>query len=234
MNNALTIAVKDLRSDARAKQVVPTMVLFSLVLVFLFTFALPPGAGRVPTPLPAAGAVSAREVSGQFLWVAFLFAAVIGFGMTAAQEKEGSRIEGLILAPVDPAFLFAGKALANLAFLLLLQSFIFPAFLILSGTPAGQIFPLIIPVALAADIGLAAAGTLFAAASQYSRARALILPLLLFPMVLPAVLAASRLTSALLTTGGLSGEGRWFVLMLVYDVIFVTIGAVAFEFVIQE
>ena len=234
MNHALTIAVKDLRSDARAKQVVPTMALFSLVLVFLFTFALPPGAGRVPTPDPAAGAVSAREVSGQFLWIAFLFAAVIGFGMTAAQEKEGSRIEGLILAPVDPAALFAGKALANLVFLLLLQAFILPAFLILSGTPAGLMFPLIIPVAVAADIGLAAAGTLFAAASQYSRARALILPLLLFPMVLPAVLAASRLTSALLSTGGLSGQARWFVLMLVYDVIFVTIGAVAFEFVIQE
>lgn len=234
MNAALAIAVKDLRSDARAKQVAPTMVMFALALVFLFTFALPPGAGRAPVPPPAAGSVAAREVAGQFLWVAILFSAVIGFGMTAAHEKEGARMEALILSPVDPAAVFAGKAVANLLFLAALQLFLFPVFIVLSSTPASLLFPLIIPVALAADVGLAAAGTLFAAASQYSRARSLILPLLLFPMVLPAVLAASSLTSSLLITGGFGGEGRWLILLLVYDVIFVTIGAVAFEFVVQE
>lgn len=225
---------KDLRSDARGKEILPTMALFALCLVFLFSFSLPPGSGRAAVPRPAAGAVGAREIAGTILWISLLFAGVLGFGRNASEEHEGSRMEGLLLAPVDPALLFAGKAAANFCFLSLLEVALLPAFMVLLDFGPSSLLPEFIVVAAAANAGLAATGALFGAASQLSRVRSLMVPLLSFPVVLPLLLGASRLTSMLLTTGDFGPEARWLGLMAVFDVIFVTIGAVLYEFVIQE
>lgn len=228
------VARKDLRSDARAKQIAPMMILFALCLVFLFSFSLPPGSGRAAVPPPLAGAVGTREVAGTILWISLLFSGVLGFGRSASEEHEGSAIEGLLLAPVDPAVLFAGKTLANFCFLGILEIALLPVFVVLMDFSPSSLFPGILPVAAAANVGLAATGALFGAASQYSRTRSVMLPLLYFPVVLPLLLGASRLSSVLLAGGNLGSEARWLALIAVYDVIFVTIGAVLFEFVIQE
>jgi heme exporter protein B len=210
------------------------MVLFALVLVFLFTFPLPPGSGRVPVPEPRAGAVSVRDVAAAFLWASLLFAGVVGFGRSASAEREDGRIEGLLLAPVDPAALFAGKLLANLAYLAAMEAVLLPAFVVFFDLPPGRLFPGILPILIAADVGLAAAGTLLGAASQYVRARELILPLLAFPAMLPVVLGAIRLTSSLLSSGGVGGQGSWFALLGVTALAYVAIGAVTFEHVLHE
>ena len=230
----LVVAGKDLRSEVRAKEIAPPMVLFGLILVVLFTLDFPPGAGRAPVPGPMIGAVGSRELAGSFLWVSLLFAGILGFGRNAAVEREANRIEGLLLAPVDPAALFAGKALANFCYLWALEAVLFPVFIVLFDVPAHLLLPGVLPVALAANVGLAAAGTLFGAASQYVRARELVLPLLLFPIVLPLVLGAERLTASLLTGGGLGPQARWFILMGAFDLAISAIGAVAFEFVVNE
>lgn len=210
------------------------MVFFSIALVFVFSFALPPGAGRAPLPVPQAGAAAVKEIAGTILWISILFAAITGFGRNAAAEKEGSRIEGLLLTPLDPAAIFVGKAMANFAFLLMVEVAVIPLFILFIDLPVKALLPHLVPVLLMTNIGMAAVGTLFAAASQYARARALILPLLLLPALLPIVLAASRLTSAALVAGDFRGEGRWFILMAVFDGAFCAIGAVTFEFVVQE
>lgn len=230
----MIVAMKDLRSDGRSREIAPAMIFFSIALVFVFSFALPPGAGRAPLPVPQAGAAAVREMAGSFLWISILFAAITGFGRNAAAEREGSNIEGLLLTPLDPSEIYAGKAMANFAFLVMVELVVIPVFILFIDLPVKALLPELIPVVLMADIGMAAVGTLFAAASQYARARALILPLLLLPALLPIVLAASRLTSAALVVGDFGGEGRWFILMAVFDVVFCTIGAVTFEFVIQE
>lgn len=234
MRQALAVAAKDLRSDARAKEIIPTMVLFALVLMFLFTFPLPPGAGRVPVPEPRAGAVGVREVASAFLWASLLFAGVVGFGRSAAAEREQSRVEGLLLAPVDPAAIYAGKLLANLAYLVAMEAVLLPAFMVFFDLPPGRLLPGIVPVLVAADIGLAAAGTLLGAASQYVRARELVLPLLAFPAMLPVTLGAIRLTSTLFTTGGLGGQASWFALLAATDLAYLAVGAVTFEHVLSE
>ena len=234
MRAVAALAAKDLRSEARATEVAPAMVLFALVLVFLFTFLLPPGAGRAPVPEPRAGAVGARETAGAFLWASLLFAGILGFGRNAALEREGSRIEGLLLAPVDPAALFAGKALANFAYLWVMEAMLLPVFLVFFDVDPGFLLPEVLLVLVGANLGLAAAGPLFGAASQYARAREVVLPLLLFPVVLPLVLAAMRLTGSLLTSGTFLGEERWFILMLAFDVAIPAVGAVAFEYVVHE
>jgi heme exporter protein B len=234
VSKILAVALKDLRSEARGKQVAPVMVAFSVILVFLLTFTLPPGMADAPLPQPQAGAVPVLEVLGALVWASLLLAAVIGFGRSASTEREGSLIEALILSPLDPAALFAGKALANFLFLTLTELVMIPAFALFSGIQAGSLWPGILLVAIAANVGLVAVGTLFGAAAQHSGARSLILPLLMFPVLLPVMLAAAKLTSTLLVQGNFMGAGQWFILMAVFDLVFITIGAVTFEFVIQE
>lgn len=234
MRHSLSIAAKDLRSDIRAKEIAPAMIMFALILVFLFTFAFPPGAGRAPPPPPLAGAVASREVAAVLLWAGLLFAAIIGFGRSAALEKEGDRIEGLLMSPVDTMAIFTGKAIANFVFLCLMEAVMIPAFIVFFDVSPGLMFPGMFPVLILANAGLSATGTLFAASSQYSRVRELVLALLAFPILLPLVLGASKLTSALLLTGGFGGEGRWFILMASFDLAVTAIGVVTFEYVIHE
>lgn len=234
MKKVLAIAGKDLRADVRGSQIVVSMILFALVLTFLFTFAFPPGAGRAPVPVPRAGAVASREIAGVFLWAGLLFAAILGFGRSAAMDTEGGRIEALLMAPVDPAALFAGKALANATALVAMEAVVVPAFILFFDTSPALLFPEFLLVLLLADIGLAATGTLFAAASQYARVREVILPLLAFPILLPVVLGAAALTTSLLVTGGIAGQTRWLVLLSAFDLSITAVGAVAFEYVITE
>lgn len=210
------------------------MVAFSLSLVFLLTFTLPPGSAEAPLPVPQAGAVPVREVVGPLVWVCLLLAAVIGFGRSASAEREAGMMEALILSPVDAASLFAGKALANFLFLALTEVAMIPAFALFAGVGLTPLWPGILGVAIAANLGLVAVGTLFGAAAEHSTSRSLILPLLMFPVLLPLVLAAASLTSTLLMQGNFLGASRWFILMAVFDLVFLCIGAVTFEFVIQE
>ncbi|MGH7426416.1 MAG: heme exporter protein CcmB, partial [Candidatus Methylomirabilales bacterium] len=228
------LAAKDLLSEARAKEIAPPMVLLGLTLIFLFTFAVPPGSGRAPVPEPIAGAVGVREISAALLWASLLFAGILGFGRSAAAEREGSHTEALLLAPVDPAALFAGKALANFVYLSVVEAALLPASVLFFDLASGAVAPVLLLVALPANIGLAAAGTLFGAISQYARARELVLGLLTFPVVLPIVLAATQLTGSLLTRGTFSGEGRWFILMGAFDLAIPAIGAVTYEYVLRE
>jgi len=230
----LALAAKDLRAESRAKQIAPVMMVFALCLVFLLTFALPPGALRAPVPEPRAGALAAREITGLLLWTTIFFAGVIGFGRSAAVDREGSAADGLLLAPVDPAALYTGKLLGNLAFLTAAELVAIPLFMLFANIPARGLLPGLIPVIVVANLGLASVGTLFGAATQHAEAKSLMLPLLTFPLALPVILGASKLTSTLLIENGFGVEGRWFILLAVFDVIFLTLGAVTFEFVIEE
>jgi heme exporter protein B len=233
MRKALVIAAKDLRAEARSKEIAPAMLLFALALVFLFSFGLPPGAGRAPLPPPIAGAVGALEIASVFLWSSLLFAGMVGFARSAALEKECSRLDGLVLSPVDPAWIFAGKALALLIYLFITEAVVLIFFTLFIDLPP-QVVLGMAPIAVLTNIGLAAVGTLFATATQYTRAKELLLPLLVFPTVLPLLLAAIRLSTNVFEGQDAFGETRWFILVAIYDIIFMTIGAVTFEFVIRE
>ncbi|HWD09244.1 MAG TPA: heme exporter protein CcmB [Actinomycetota bacterium] len=237
MNNLqkmVLLAGKDLRSELRGREILPPMLIFGFILVFLFTINFPAAAGRAPVPPPSAGGIGSRTIAAAFLWVSVLFAGVLGFSRNASMEREGSRMEGLLLSPVDPAALFAGKALANFCYLWILELVVFPAFVLFFDVAPGTLLPGILAVALATNVGLASAGTLLGAASQYVRARELILPLLLFPIVLPLVLGAERLTASLLNGAGLGPQSQWFMLMGTFDLAIPAVGAVVFEYVVNE
>lgn len=233
MKRVWTLARNELLCETRAKQIAPVMVVFALSLVFLLTWVLPPGALRAPVPAPMAGAVGAREMAGTLMWTVVFFAAIAGFNRSAAADREDT-YEGLLLAPVDPAALFAGKLAGNFAFITVAELAIFPMFILFAGASPAALFPGLVPVAIMANLGLAAVGTLFTPASQHTPARSVILPLLTFPLALPVILGSARLTSTLMIEGTYGNDARWFILMSVFDIVFVTIGAATFEFVIQE
>ncbi|MEX2587778.1 MAG: heme exporter protein CcmB [Actinomycetota bacterium] len=233
MKQVWTLARNELLCETRAKQIAPVMVVFALSLVFLLTWALPPGALRAPVPAPVAGAAGAREMAGTLMWTVVFFAAIAGFNRSAVAEL-GDTYEGLLLAPVDPAAVFAGKLAANFVFITAAEAAIFPAFMLFAGASPASLLPGILPVALLANLGLAAVGTLFTPASQHTPARSVILPLLTFPLSLPVILGGARLTSTLMIDGTYGTDARWFILMAVFDIVFVTIGAATFEFVIEE
>ncbi|MGH9198435.1 MAG: heme exporter protein CcmB, partial [Acidimicrobiia bacterium] len=195
---------------------------------------LPPGAARAPFPTARAGAVASRDVIASFMWAVLLFAGVVGFGRAAATEKEEGRIEGLVLAPVDPASLFVGKSVAGFIYLTVVELIVVPASIVFFDIDASSLLPRLLPVLGLANAGMAFAGTLFSTASQYARVREMVLPLLLFPVVLPVVLAATKLTGSLLASGNFSGGMRWFILMAAFDLAIGAVGAVTFEYVIRE
>lgn len=234
MRSVFALAAKDLRAESRARQIAPLMAVFALCLVFLLTFALPPGALRAPLPEPRAGAIAARELAGLLLWTVIFFAGVVGFGRSASVDREGAAADGLLLAPVDPAALYTGKLLANLAFLTAAELFAIPLFMLFTNIAPGALLPGLLAVVVLANLGLAAVGTLFGAATQHAEARSLMLPLLTFPLALPVILGASRLTSTLLIEDGFGNDGRWFILLAVFDAVFLALGAVTYEFVIEE
>lgn len=234
MTKIFAVAAKDLRSEVRAKEIAPAMVLFALVLVFLTSLILPPSAGRAPIPTPQAGAIGTLEVAAAMFWISVLFAGIVGFGRAAALEKEGNLIDALALSPADPAAVFAGKALANFVYLTLLEAIIIPFFIVMLDVSVASLLPRILIVMVVANIGLSAVGTMFGTATQYSRAKELVFPLLLFPIILPVVLGSIRLTGALLATGTFSGESQWFILLATFDLVFATLGAVTYEYLINE
>lgn len=234
MSKLLAIAGKDLRSEVRAKEVAPAMILFGLTLVFLASLILPPSAGRSPIPEPQAGAVGALEIAAAMLWISVLFAAIVGFARASSLEREGNLIDALAISPADPAAIFAGKAIANFIYLSALEVILIPFFVVMLDVSPATLFPGIIGVMAIANIGLASVGTMFGTATQYSRAKELVFPLLVFPVILPAVLGSIRLTEALLKTATFDGQEQWFILLAAFDVIFMTLGAVTYEYLIYE
>jgi heme exporter protein B len=220
---ALAILRKDLQLELRTKESVPAMTLFVLTVYVLFHFGLD------------RDALDGKLASG-VLWVTLLLAAVIGVTRLFAAEREQGGIDGLLLAPVDRTALFLAKATALFVFLVALEIVALPAYdLLLLGPGLGGALPELLPIVLLADLGLAAVGALVAALASETRARELITPLLLLPLLVPVLIGAARATEPLLR-GGQSPEdlGRWLALLSVYDVVFVLLSIAVFDYLLED
>jgi heme exporter protein B len=229
------LTAKDLRIEMRGRDTLIPMLVFSITVVFLMSFALP-ATGRVadPVELPLGTAPLADVLAG-FLWLTVLFAGLIGFARTFAAEGDDGALDALLLAPVDRSGLFLAKAVVNLLYVAATQVFLFPLAALLFGLDLGSNWLGLIAVIVLVDIGFAAIGTLFAALAANTTTRELILPVLAFPALIPIFIAALELTSALFTggsTGDVSSSG-WFGILAGYDLIFGIVAALAFDFVLD-
>ena len=223
IRTARAILRKDLLIELRTKESVPAMVLFSITVYVLFHFGLD------------RDSLDGELASGVF-WVTMLLAAVIGVTRLFAAEREQGGIDGLLLAPVDRTSLFVAKATALFLFLTAVELVAVPAFaLLLLGPGIGGAFPELLAILALGNLGLAAVGALVAALAAETRARELIVPLLLLPLLVPLLIACAQATEPLLRqNAGPEDLGRWLLVLTLYDVVFVLLSVAVFDFLLED
>jgi heme exporter protein B len=173
-------------------------------------------------------------ISAGMLWLAFAFSGVLGLSRSFTLERQRETLRGLLLAPVDRATIYTSKLVSNLIFLALVEIVTYPVFGTLLDLPWTRTFPEIILVFFLGTLGIAAPGTLFAAASANVRLRESLLPVLLFPIILPALIAGEECTAALLMGKGLAEVATWLKILGSFDLIFVVAGVLLFDFTMEE
>jgi heme exporter protein B len=224
MSILLAVLWKDLVSEWRSRDRAVAMLLFSLLVVVVFHFALPSGMGE-----------RTRELAPGLLWVAYVFAAVIGLNRAFSVELENDALTALALVPRDRGYVFLGKAAASFAILLVVQAitaFVFAVvFELGEAARPGAIAQLAGVVALG-SLGVCTVGTLFAAVAVRTRFREVMLPLLLLPLLIPVLSGSVRATADLLLTGRLEAEPIQ--LLLVADAVYLIASFVGFEYVLDE
>jgi heme exporter protein B len=216
------ILVKDLRVELRTLQSVPAMALFALTTFVLFRFGL----DRESLEGSLAAGVILATV---------LFAAILAINRLFVAEREEGGFDAIRLAPVDPSALFAAKAAALVVYLAVLEALALPAFALLFLDDWEGLLPLA-GVLLLADVGLAAVGVLVSAIGVNSRARELIVPLLLLPLIVPVMIAAAGAAEPLLAAGGpdYDGVGKWVLMLALYDAVFLAIGYAVYDFLLED
>jgi len=215
---AATLA-KDIRLEWRSKDAINSMLFFALLVVVVFSFSFDPLAEE------------SRQIAGGLIWVSFLFAAVVALNQTWAREIRNQVLDAYRVSPAPANSLFLAKALGNFIFVAILEALMTPLFVMFYKLrPLGPAWQLI-PIAALGTWALVVNGTFFAAMSLRTRAREIMLPLLLFPISIPALLAMVRSTTAILT--GEESAKFWIVLLLAYDVVFTTGCLLLFETVLQ-
>ena len=220
---ARAILRKDLTIELRTKEAVPAMTLFTVTVYVLFHFGLDRDSLD-------------GELASGVLWVTLLLATVIGVTRLFAAEREQGGIDALLLAPVDRTALFVAKGAALFLYLVALELVAVPAFgILLLGPDLLSAFPELLLILLLADIGLAAVGALVSALAAETRARELIVPLLLLPLLVPLLIGAASATEPLLR-GAQSPEdlGRFLALLGGYDAVFVLISLAVFDFLLDD
>jgi heme exporter protein B len=220
---ALAILRKDLRIELRAREAVPAMALFAVTAFVLFHFGL--DRDRLE-----------GDVAAGVLWVTLLLATVLGMNRLYAAEREQGGLEAMLLAPIDRTAIFLAKAGALLLYLLALELVAVPAFgLLLLGPDLLDALPKLCALLLLADLGLAAVGALVGALAAETRAREVIGPLLLLPLVVPLAIAGAQATEPLFTvSGGAEDLGRWLALMGLYAAIFTLLSVALFDFLLED
>jgi heme exporter protein B len=215
-----TILWKDLRIELRTREAFSASFVFSVLvlLVFNFTLDLDPD--------------ESLRFGAAFLWVAFAFAGVLALNRSFALEKEENGLQAMVLAPVDRGAIYVGKFLANVVFMLVTEVIVLPLFSIFFNVGIGERFGLLLLILLLGTIGFSSVGTLFSAMAVHTRMREVILPVLLLPITVPVLIASVETTAFAL--GAQEAASFWFKLLIVYDVIFVTVSLLVFEYLLQE
>jgi heme exporter protein B len=215
----LATLVKDIRLEWRSKDALNAMLFFSLQVVVIFAFSFDPLAEE------------SRHIVGGLVWIAFLFAAVVALNQTWARELRNQVLDAYRVSPAPANALFLAKAMGNFLFVAVLQGLMAPLFIVFYNVralgPAWQL----IPVALLGTWALVVNGTFFAAMSLRTRSREIMLPLLLFPISIPAVISMVAATTSIIT--GDESAHFYIVLLITYDVVFTTACLALFETILH-
>jgi heme exporter protein B len=211
---------KDLRAEFRSRELFSAMLVFSLLIILIFNFAL------------ELDIKTRQSVTAGVLWATFAFAGTLGLNRSMAIEKDRGCLDGLLLAPVDRSAIYFGKMISNLAFMLIVEMIVLPIYSVLYTVNLFQ--PGLLLVILLGSIGYVSVGTLLAAMSVQTRTRDILLPILLFPVVIPVLLAAVKASSGFLTGAEFADILLPVNLLIAYDIIFIAVAFMVFDNVVEE
>lgn len=218
----LTIAWKDIISEFRSRETISSMLIFCLIVVIIFNFMFEPGSTSVLEMIPG------------ILWVAITFAGILGLNRSFIYEVDQGCLQGLLLCPVDHIVVYLGKVLGNFFFMLIMEIIIIPLMIILFNLSIASILLPLALIVFMGTLGFAAVGTLLSAISVNTRAREIMLPVLLFPVSIPILLSAVKATGSLINNGALSGALSWLKILVAFDIIFLVLSSLLFEYVVED
>ncbi|MGB2984028.1 MAG: heme exporter protein CcmB [Candidatus Bipolaricaulia bacterium] len=216
---ALAIVWKDLISEWRTKEMFSSMFVFILLLIVVFKFSFDLRAANATLLVPG------------ILWAALVFAGTLQLGRSSSLEIEDSHMDGLLLAPVSRSAIYLGKMLGNLLFITVTEAIMLPIFSAMFNVNLFR--PLILLGLLLGTVGFASVGTLLSTMAANSRAREVMLPVLLFPIVLPVVISAVKLTAGVLDGDTWQSLVPWVRFLIGFDIVFLAVSLMTFRFVIE-
>ena len=222
MTRVGAVAWKDLTTERRSKANFNAVVFLAALMLLMFGFALGPDTAGL------------RDAAAGILWLTVLFSGNLAFHRSYQVELDGGALETLLLYPGARSSIFLGKLVANLVFVLLVEIVLIPLAIILYDIPMTGTLGLVVLVVFLGTFGFVTLGTFYASMASRSRAREVLLPLLLFPMLVPVLVAAVEGTSALLAGDAMGDSGRWIQLLIAFDTIFLGASILAFGAVIEE
>ncbi|HEU4345668.1 MAG TPA: heme exporter protein CcmB [Candidatus Binatia bacterium] len=222
LKQAGLLLAKDLRLELRRREILLTMFFFGTLLLFVFHFSFDLAPEKVLEMAPA------------LLWLAFLFTGTLGLAQLFQSERDNHCLDALLVSPLDRGAFFVAKVSFNLILMLIVEVFVMPLFWILFNLRSWNLMPLLFLITLLGTAGFCVLGTLLSAMTLRARARELLLPLILFPLMIPVILATIRGMEAVIRSGGLAEGAPWLRLLVGFDVMFLTAGILMFDWVIDN
>lgn len=217
----LAVVWKDVMLERRSKETINAVVFFSVLLLFLFEFTLGADRDRLLAVLPG------------LLWLAVVLAGLLGLGRSFVLERDNDCWEALLLTPGDKGAVYVGKLVGNLLLMALVEVVVLALFTLFMNVDVGRAMPQLLVVLFLGTLGIAAVGTLFGAMTAHVRARELLFPVLLLPVLVPVLLAIVKSTEALLAGQALGDVGHWLQLLIAADVIYVVAGLLTFDVLLE-
>jgi heme exporter protein B len=211
---------KDLAAELRSRELLSAMLVFALLVIFIFNFAL------------ELDPKTRSTVTAGVLWVTFAFAGTLGLNRSMSMEKDRGCLDGLLLAPVDRSAIYFGKMIGNLIFMLIVEAIVLPVYSLLYNI--NLFHPGLLLVVLLGSLGYVAVGTLLASMAVQTRTRDILLPILLFPVIIPVFIAAVKASGGFLQGAPMDEILPWLNLLLVYDVIFTAVALMVFDYIVEE
>jgi len=216
------IAWKDLISEMRSRENISSMFFFALIVIVIFSFSF------------SMDQQTSHELMPGIMWVAFVFTGIIGLGKSFTAELQNDCLDNLQMNPIPRGAIYLGKLVSNLFFMLIVELILFPLFVIFFNLDVFEKIPLFVLILAAGTLGLSAVGTLFSAMTVQIRAREVMLPILLLPLIVPVMIGAVEATGSLLRGESFTFYRQWIELLLVFDLIFTIVSFWVFEFILDH
>ena len=222
LNQIAAVVWKDFVTELKTRELFSSMFVFALLVILIFIFSV------------NLSLVNANEIGPGILWVAILFSGTIGLNRSFMLEKENGCLQGLILAPVDRTALYFGKMISNLIFFLIMEAFLLPLFMVFFNVDlVSHLLPLLFVIFIG-TLGFCSIGTLLSSLSSNLKTREIMLPILLYPLMVPVVIGAVRMTSQVLLGKPLSEMMNWIGLTLCFDIIYIGVSIMTIDHILEE